>query len=587
MDSRTQHSPSPAVYPHIYGSPTNLQMISSSSSIPTNMSDDGNRTIITTIGTDMIVVEPKSEMEEKPAVYHITEISDDRVHYPPHPMIDDRHSPIYSHHLSAPYHFPPPPTHRISVDDKLSNPHYINRHHPYSVGILASSSAHTNPENIPTSVSYHYSMPPHLTHLEAPINSLKLSSPSHSNLSSSTSPSCPPMMNRYGLTSTPNIKYCTNGTMLDYVENDNMVMRDNHSNMSSPIPSISVPISSAVSCITTTSSLNCDMKIGTSGGSVVSYNNNNVGENESIICKNTSGASSSSSSSNVDHQLSSTTSEPTVKKTGGRKPEKPAMSYINMIVMAIKDSPQKRRTLSEIYKYLQSKYSFFNGEYNGWKNSVRHNLSLNECFKKLPKECGKPGKGHYWTIDASAEYMFEDEGSLRRRPRGFRRKQQMKSFSNSSSFYPPSSYDSAQLNVADIPNCYPSSYPSYSHEYSAGSVQSAPPSFSEAPWQYQSSEYVRNPSPPQSNVLEYANSYQTYQAYENGGLKMSQMTQQHPQQQNMISSASPTNTTVLMSNDCKSSIAHHTNSSPYPHVVTPPPSNSTSNYYSEHTKYSN
>jgi forkhead box protein F len=153
---------------------------------------------------------------------------------------------------------------------------------------------------------------------------------------------------------------------------------------------------------------------------------------------------------------------------------------------------------------------------------VRHNLSLNECFKKLPKECGKPGKGHYWTIDASAEYMFEDEGSLRRRPRGFRRKQQMKSFSNPSSFYPPSSYDSAQLNVTDIPNCYPSSYPSYTHEYSAASVQSAPPAFSEAPWQYQTSEYVRNPSPPQSNVLEYGNSYQTYQAYENGGNFLSQ-----------------------------------------------------------------
>ncbi|CAG7817898.1 unnamed protein product, partial [Allacma fusca] len=54
-------------------------------------------------------------------------------------------------------------------------------------------------------------------------------------------------------------------------------------------------------------------------------------------------------------------------------------------------------------------------------NSVRHNLSLNECFIKLPKGLGRPGKGHYWTIDPSSEYMFE-EGSFRRRPRGFRRK---------------------------------------------------------------------------------------------------------------------------------------------------------------------
>jgi forkhead box protein F len=347
MENRAQHSPSPGYMPNVHGYGNALI---SSSSTPINISDD--RTIITTIGSDITVVEPKSETEEKPAIYHITEIHDDRIqHYPPHPMVDDRHSPIYSHHLSAPYHHFPSSHHKFSIEDKLSNSHYINRH-PYSVGVLASSpNVVSSAENISSStMPYHYHMPPHLTHLEAPINSLKLSSPTH--------PSLPPtsnsLINRYA---TSNIKYCSNGTMLDYVESDTtMIMRD-HSNMSaSPVSSISMPISTPVSCITTTSNLNCDMKIGSSvGGSsgVVPYNNNNIGENESMSCKNTSGTSSSSSS--VDQQLSSTTTETVVKKTGGRKPEKPAMSYINMIVMAIKDSPQKRRTLSEIYKYLQSK----------------------------------------------------------------------------------------------------------------------------------------------------------------------------------------------------------------------------------------
>lgn len=109
------------------------------------------------------------------------------------------------------------------------------------------------------------------------------------------------------------------------------------------------------------------------------------------------------------------------KKSGIRRQEKPPYSYIALIVMAIQNSPAKRLTLSEIYTYLQNKFPFFRSSYQGWKNSVRHNLSLNECFIKLPKGLGRPGKGHYWTIDPASEFMFE-EGSFRRRPRGFRRK---------------------------------------------------------------------------------------------------------------------------------------------------------------------
>ncbi|KAG7162037.1 Forkhead box protein F1-like, partial [Homarus americanus] len=111
------------------------------------------------------------------------------------------------------------------------------------------------------------------------------------------------------------------------------------------------------------------------------------------------------------------------KRGGARRQEKPPYSYIALIVMAIQSSPQRRLTLSEIYQFLQQRFAFFRGSYTGWKNSVRHNLSLNECFIKLPKSMGRPGKGHYWAIDPTAELMFE-EGSFRRRPRGFRRKVQ-------------------------------------------------------------------------------------------------------------------------------------------------------------------
>lgn len=125
----------------------------------------------------------------------------------------------------------------------------------------------------------------------------------------------------------------------------------------------------------------------------------------------------------------------TDKKSGIRRQEKPPYSYIALIVMAIQHSPTKRLTLSEIYTFLQQRFPFFRGSYQGWKNSVRHNLSLNECFIKLPKGLGRPGKGHYWTIDPASEFMFE-EGSFRRRPRGFRRKcQAMKPQYHPGSFF--------------------------------------------------------------------------------------------------------------------------------------------------------
>ncbi|XP_077209410.1 LOW QUALITY PROTEIN: forkhead box protein F2 [Paroedura picta] len=132
-------------------------------------------------------------------------------------------------------------------------------------------------------------------------------------------------------------------------------------------------------------------------------------------------SSSNSGSGGASTAAAAAPSKGKKASSGLRRPEKPPYSYIALIVMAIQSSPAKRLTLSEIYQFLQARFPFFRGAYQGWKNSVRHNLSLNECFVKLPKGLGRPGKGHYWTIDPASEFMFE-EGSFRRRPRGFRRK---------------------------------------------------------------------------------------------------------------------------------------------------------------------
>ena len=51
---------------------------------------------------------------------------------------------------------------------------------------------------------------------------------------------------------------------------------------------------------------------------------------------------------------------------------------------------------------------------------LNQNVCINSSLTKYKFEgLGRPGKGHYWTIDPASEFMFE-EGSFRRRPRGFR-----------------------------------------------------------------------------------------------------------------------------------------------------------------------
>ncbi|KAA0199636.1 hypothetical protein HAZT_HAZT001028 [Hyalella azteca] len=85
--------------------------------------------------------------------------------------------------------------------------------------------------------------------------------------------------------------------------------------------------------------------------------------------------------------------------------------------MAIWNSPEKMCTLADIYKFITDSFPYYRKNTQRWQNSLRHNLSFNDCFIKIPRRPDRPGKGAYWTLHPSAMNMFENGSFLRRRKR--------------------------------------------------------------------------------------------------------------------------------------------------------------------------
>ncbi|KAG6911747.1 hypothetical protein DXG01_007997 [Tephrocybe rancida] len=70
---------------------------------------------------------------------------------------------------------------------------------------------------------------------------------------------------------------------------------------------------------------------------------------------------------------------------------KPFYPYSTLIRYAIKGSPNQKLLLEDIYYAIES------------RNSVRHNLSLNPCFEKVPRPLTDRGKGSYWTVNENVD----------------------------------------------------------------------------------------------------------------------------------------------------------------------------------------
>lgn len=62
---------------------------------------------------------------------------------------------------------------------------------------------------------------------------------------------------------------------------------------------------------------------------------------------------------------------------------KPPYSFSSLIFMAIESSKGGALPVKDIYKWIMENYPYYKSAPTGWKNTIRHNLSLNKCFQKV------------------------------------------------------------------------------------------------------------------------------------------------------------------------------------------------------------
>ncbi|KAJ8402655.1 hypothetical protein AAFF_G00367380 [Aldrovandia affinis] len=152
---------------------------------------------------------------------------------------------------------------------------------------------------------------------------------------------------------------------------------------------------------------------------------------------------------------------------------KPPYSYAQLIVQAISSALDRQLTLSGIYAHITKNYPYYRTADKGWQNSIRHNLSLNRYFIKVPRSQEEPGKGSFWRVDPSSEAKLVEQAFRKRRQRGpscFRTP-----FGPLSSRSAPAS--PTHLSGLETPDCLSREGSPISHEQDLGSKLASVPEY--------------------------------------------------------------------------------------------------------------
>ncbi|XP_078616084.1 uncharacterized protein LOC144884562 [Branchiostoma floridae x Branchiostoma japonicum] len=178
------------------------------------------------------------------------------------------------------------------------------------------------------------------------------------------------------------------------------------------------------------------------------------------------GTTSPSDKAQSDTEKNTESASANRRRRKQRPAGKPPYSYVALITMAIVNSPERKTTLAGIYKFIMDHFPYYREADKKWQNSIRHNLTLNDCFVKLARHPNRPGKGSLWALDPGAEGMFDNGSYLRRRSR-YKRSHQTNNNLLPASYppqvpvpsYPPPPYPNMASVTGTTPLFLSTSYP--------------------------------------------------------------------------------------------------------------------------------
>ncbi|XP_029568712.1 forkhead box protein O3 [Salmo trutta] len=170
--------------------------------------------------------------------------------------------------------------------------------------------------------------------------------------------------------------------------NDDIIPEDEEDYVTAPSISSSTPVNNV------------------NGGITIPQNTNNLSEHQTIsatkeeVLTPNSKEEAGSSQTHAFTALNGLASQP--RKSSARRNAWGNYSYADLITQAIESSPDQRLTLAQIYDWMVRSVTYFKdkGDSNssaGWKNSIRHNLSLHSRFMRVHNE--GTGKSSWWMVN--------------------------------------------------------------------------------------------------------------------------------------------------------------------------------------------